>query len=316
MKLAILDWATMTSGDLRPDGFRGMAEVINCYSLTKPEETISRIGDAELVLCNKVPITRNVMDACPNLKYIGLFATGYNNVDTAAAKEHGITVCNAGSYSTNAVAQQVFACILDHYSRVSLYAMDVRLGKWCQSPTFSYFPYPTAELEGKALGIIGYGSIGKRVAALGAAFGMQPCIATRTAPTDCPYPIVSVDQLFELADVLTIHCPLNGQTAGMVCAERLEQMKPTAILINTARGGVVQEADLAEALEDGLLAAAYLDVLVQEPMAVDTPLRTAPNCFITPHTAWTPLETRERLLRIVQENLQHFLAGTPQNVVC
>lgn len=316
MKLVILDWATMTfTGDLSPTCFHALADEVDCYSTTAPQEVAERIGNAELVLCNKAPITRAVLEACPQIRYIGLFATGYNNVDLQAADDYGITICNAGSYSTNAVAQLVFAYILEHYSKASLYSMDVRLGKWCSSPTFSYFPYGTEELSGKTLGIIGYGSIGRRVAELGAAFHMRPIIATRTAPTDCPYPVVTMDDAFAMADVLTIHCPLNGSTAGLVCAERLELMKETAILINTSRGGVVIEGDLAEALEDGLLAAAYLDVLVQEPMAEDTPLRHARNCFITPHIGWAPLETRQRLLQIVRDNVRAFLSGTPKNQV-
>lgn len=316
MKLVILDWATVTAGDLTPQRFHALADEVECYSLTAPEETIERIRDADLVLCNKVQITESVMAACPNLRYIGLFATGYNNIDIEAARARGITVCNAGSYSTNAVAQHVFACILDHFSRVSLYAMDTRLGSWCRSKTFSYFPYPTAELAGRVLGIIGYGSIGRRVAEIGAAFGMQPIIATRTQPTDCPYPLKTIEEVFALSDVVTLHCPLTGQTAGLVDAERLEMMKPEAILINTARGGVVREADLAEALCDGILAAAYLDVLEKEPMAEDTPLRNAKNCFITPHIAWAPLETRTRLLDIAAQNIQAYLAGQPRNKVC
>ncbi len=316
MKLVILDWATVTTGDLTPNIFHAMADEVDCYSLTTPEETITRIGDADAVLCNKVQITETVMSACPNLRYIGLFATGYNNIDIEAAKARGITVCNAGSYSTNAVAQHVFACILDHFSRVSLYAMDTRLGNWCRSKTFSYFPYPTAELAGRVIGIIGYGSIGRKVAEIASAFGMQPVIATRTRPDDCPYPLKTIEEVFTLADVLTLHCPLTGQTAGLVDAERLEMMKPEAILINTSRGGVVREADLAEALEDGILSAAYLDVLEQEPMAEDTPLRHAKNCFITPHIAWAPLETRTRLVEIAAKNLKAYFAGDPQNKVC
>lgn len=316
MKLVILDWATVTTGDLSPRMFHTLADEVDCYSLTEPHETIERIGSAEMVVCNKVKITEEVMSACPNLRYIGLLATGYNNIDIEAAKARGITVCNAGSYSTNAVAQHVFACILDHFSRVSLYTMDTRLGNWCKSKTFSYFPYPTSELAGRVLGIIGYGSIGKKVAEIGAAFGMQPVIATRTYPDDCPYPVKTIEEVFSLSDVLTLHCPLTGQTAGLVEAERLEMMKPEAILINTSRGGVVREADLAEALEDGVLAAAYLDVLEQEPMAEDTPLRNAKNCYITPHIAWAPQETRQRLLEIAAKNIQAYLAGEPRNRVC
>ena len=264
MRLVILDWATMTAHeDLSPECFRPFADEIDCYSLTSPGEAAARIGDAELVLCNKVPITGEVIEACPNLKYIGLFATGYNNVDIPAATARGIRVCNAGSYSTNAVAQLVFAFMLDHFSKLPLYNLDVRQGKWCTSPTFSYFPYPTMELAGKTLSVIGFGSIGKAVAKIADAFGMQVLVSTRTVPAHAPYPMVT----------------------------------------------------LAEALNNDVIAGAYLDVLQQEPMNPDTPLRHAKNCVITPHIAWAPLETRQRLLGIVTDNLQHFLAGNPQNLV-
>ncbi len=315
-RLVILDWDTMSDhNELSPQRFQTLARLVDVYPLTKPEETISRIGDAELVICNKVLITKEVMDACPNLKYVGLLATGYNNVDIEAAKAHGITVCNAGSYSTDAVAQLVFSYILDHFERVSLYSMDVRLGKWEQSRTFSYFPYATGELRGKTLSIIGYGSIGKAVARIAEAFGMQIVISTRTAPTNCPYPVVSPAVAFACADVLTLHCPLNEGTQGIVNKANLARMKSTAILINTARGGVVVEQDLADALNTDALAAAYVDVLTKEPMVSDTPLKNAKNCIITPHIAWTPLETRERLAEIAEENVRSFLEGNPQRVV-
>lgn len=314
--LVIPDFATMShNGEISAHRLAALAETTDCYALTAPEEAAERIGDADAVICNKVPITAAVMDACPNLRYVGLLATGYNNVDIEAADQRGITVCNAGSYSTAAVAQLVFAYILDHCEKLALYHADVRLGKWTQSKTFSYFPYPTMELSGKTLAIIGYGSIGKAVASIAAAFGMRVVIATRTRPVDCPYPVVTVPQAFACADVLSIHCPLNEASQGMVCRQNLSLMKPTAILINTARGGIVVEQDLADALNADRLAAAYVDVLNQEPMAADTPLRTAKNCMITPHIAWTPMETRERLLSIAAENLRCFLDGVPRNVV-
>lgn len=316
MRLVILDWDTMTAnGDLSPECFRPFSSEIDCYGLTRPEEAAERIGDAELVLCNKVPITKAVMDACPNLRYIGLFATGYNNVDIPAATARGIRVCNAGSYSTNAVAQLVFAFMLDHFCKLPLYNLDVRQGKWCKSPTFSCFPFPTMELAGKTLSIIGFGSIGKAVARIADAFGMQVLVSTRTVPENPPYPMVTIAEAFARADVLTLHCPLTEETKELVNAIRLGSMKPSAILINTSRGGVVAEHDLADALNNDVIAGAYLDVLQQEPMSPDTPLRHAKNCVITPHIAWAPLETRQRLLQIVTDNLEHFLAGNPQNLV-
>lgn len=314
--LVIPDFATMShASEISPRRLSELAVVTDCYPLTSPEEAAERIGDADAVICNKVPITAEVMDACPNLRYVGLLATGYNNVDIAAADARGITVCNAGSYSTAAVAQLVFAYVLDHYEKLALYNADVRLGKWSQSKTFSYFPYPTMELTGKIFAVIGYGSIGKAVAKIADAFGMRVVVATRTTPADCPYPVVTVPQAFSCADVLSVHCPLNEASQGMVCRSNLRLMKPGAILINTARGGVVVEQDLADALNEDRIAAAYVDVLNQEPMNPDTPLRSAKNCMITPHIAWTPLETRERLLSIAEENLRCFLEGRPQNVV-
>lgn len=316
MRLVILDWDTMTAnGDLSPECFRPFASAIDCYGLTQPEEAAERIGDAELVLCNKVPITKAVMDACPNLRYIGLFATGYNNVDIPAATARGIRVCNAGSYSTNAVAQLVFAFMLDHFCKLPLYNLDVRQGKWCKSPTFSCFPFSTMELAGKTLSIIGFGSIGKAVARIADAFGMRVLVSTRTVPENPPYPMVTIAEAFARADVLTLHCPLTEETKELVNAIRLGSMKPSAILINTSRGGVVAEHDLTDALNNNVIAGAYLDVLQQEPMSPDTPLRHAKNCVITPHIAWAPLETRQRLLQIVTDNLEHFLAGNPQNLV-
>jgi glycerate dehydrogenase len=255
------------------------------------------------------------MEKCPNLRYIGLFATGYNNVDIEFATSRKITVCNAGQYSTNAVAQQVFAYILDFYSRINDYNTLVSKGEWESSEIFSYFPIPTHELSGKTLSIVGYGSIGKAVAKIGEAFGMRILISTRTAPTDCEYELTDLDTAAANADILTIHCPLTDKTQGMVNARLLSEMKPSAVLVNTSRGGVVVEADLADALGSGKIAAAYLDVLGCEPMSPQTPLKSAKNCVITPHTAWAAHETRSRLLQIVCDNMAAWLNGSPQNKV-
>ena len=316
-QIAILDWDTMAynKSEISAKRFASMAEHVDVFRATKPEETVQNIGDADVVICNKVLLTREVLDACPKIRYIGILATGFNNVDLDAANEKGIPVCNAGSYSTDAVTQLVFAYIFDHFQRVALYNMDVKLGKWETAPTFSYFPYPTGELRGKTLGIIGYGNIGKQVAKIAAAFGMSVVIATRTQPENCPYPVLSTDEVFAAADILTLHCPLTDQTAGLVCKKTLARMKETAVLINTSRGGTVVEQDLADALNHDMLAAAYLDVLTTEPMQADTPLKTAKNCIITPHIGWTPLETRRRLLDITEDNLRGWLNGNPQHVV-
>lgn len=315
MKIAVLDWETVSNGgDITPDDIAKFGEV-KIIPLSKAEEAAENIGDAEIVLCNKVPITREVMDKCPNIRYIGLFATGYNNVDIECATEKGIVVCNAGQYSTNAVAQQTFAYILDYFSRIRDYDAAVKDGMWVRSPKFSCFPFPTGELAGKTLSVVGFGSIGRTVARLGEAFGMNIVVNTRTVPENCPYEVTDVMTAAAKADVLTFHCPLTPQTKGIVNRELLGCMKNTAILINTSRGGAVCEAYLAEALNSGKIAAAYLDVLEKEPMSADTPLRTAKNCVITPHTAWAALETRRRLVDIVCGNISAWLNGAPVNKV-
>lgn len=315
MKIAVLDWYTVNiSGDIPTTQLEELGDV-KIIPLTKPEETAANIGDADIVLCNKVLITKEVMDACPNIKYVGLFATGFNNVDIDYAAQKGIAVCNAGQYSTNAVAQQTFAYILDRFSRVRDYDTAVKNGEWERSPAFSYFPVPTSELAGKTLSIVGFGSIGRKVAEIGSAFGMNIVVSTRTQPKDCPYEVTDLFTAAEKADVLTFHCPLTDKTAGIINKELLSHMKPSAMLVNTSRGGVVNEAALAEALNSGKIAAAYLDVLVKEPMSPDTPLKGAKNCVITPHTAWAPLETRQRLVDIVCDNIRAWQNGSPKNKV-
>ena len=315
MKIAVLDWYTVNiSGDIPTTQLEELGEV-KIIPLTKPEETAANIGDADIVLCNTVLITPEVMDACPNIKYVGLFATGFNNVDIEYAAKKDIVVCNAGQYSTNAVAQQTFAYILDHFSHIRDYDNAVKNGEWERSPAFSYFPIPTSELAGKTLSIVGFGSIGRKVAEIGSAFGMNIVVSTRTQPADCPYEVTDLFTAVEKADVLTFHCPLTDKTAGIVNSELISHMKPSAILVNTSRGPVVNEADLAQALNNDRVAAAYLDVLVKEPMSPDTPLKGAKNCFITPHTSWAPLETRQRLVNIVCDNIKAWLSGSPQNKV-
>ncbi len=315
MKTVILDWATMCSDDdLSPEVFREFGD-ISVYQLTAPNYVTQRIGNAEIVLCNKAVITKEIMDSCPNLRYIGLFATGFNNIDIEYASHKGITVCNAGQYSTNAVAQQVFSYILDFCSRIRSYDKAVKNGEWENSPCFSYFPIPTAELNGKTLSIIGFGSIGRRTAEIGNAFGMRILVNTRTLPEGCPYEVCDMDSAVKNADFLTLHCPLTTDTKYMVNADLLRKMKSSAVLINTSRGAVVNEKDLSDALNSGIIAGAYLDVLENEPMSPDTPLKFAKNCVITPHTAWAAYETRVRLLNIVCENIRQWLNGTPQNKV-
>lgn len=314
MKIVIPDWDTVSADDVGFSVFSRYGEV-SCCGPTLPCEAAEKIGDAEIVLCNKTPITADVIAKCPNLRYIGLFATGYNNIDLKAASDRGIVVCNAGAYSTQAVVQHTFALLLNLAGSICRYDRAVKEGEWEKSPTFSYFPYPVHELSGKTFAVYGYGSIGQGVARAAQAFGMEVIVCTRTIPEDCPYAVVSKEEAFRRADVLSIHCPLNEQTAHLICAETLAMMKPTAFLINTARGGIVNETDLMEALNAGQIAGAAVDVLDKEPMSPDTPLKHAKNCLITPHIAWSPLETRERLVRIVAENLENYLAGHPTNRV-
>jgi len=316
--VVITDWSTMSmTDDISYMSIKELCNDLKVYNLTPYDEDtiVDRIGNAEVLLCNKTPITRNVMERCKNLKYIGLFATGYNNIDISASQELGITVCNAGEYSTNAVAQHTFAFILHYYSKVSKYNDDVKSGKWISSEIFSYFPYCTCELANKTISIIGYGSIGKKVSEIASAFGMKVLIYTRTKPENCPYECVSMEDAFSRADVVTLHCPLTDKTANLICDNTLSLMKKNAILINTSRGGTVNELDLSKALKQGKIAGAYLDVLCQEPMSATTPLIDAPNVVITPHIAWAPLETRQRLMDIVTQNLKGFLSGNIINKV-
>lgn len=313
-KTVVLDWETVSNGDISGDVIYSDGD-ITFYGLTKPEQTAERIGNSSIVLCNKVLITEDVMNQCPDIRYIGLFATGYNNIDLKAAKERGITVCNAGSYSTDAVAQHTFALILHHYSKVSQYDRYTADGNWISSPTFSAFPFPIYELAGKTIAVVGFGSIGKAVAKIADAFGMNVIVHTRTKPENCRYEVVSADDAFRRADIITFHCPLNEGTKGFISRERIALMKKNALVINTSRGPVADEQALADALREGRIAGAGLDVLEYEPMRPDCPLAGAPNCVITPHVAWAPLETRMRLIDIVNSNIKAYLNGRPENVV-
>ena len=317
MKIVIPDGDTLALPDMKAhilEIFSQYGEVV-CNGTTKPEEVAEKIGDADAVLCNKTPITREVIGKCPNLKYIGLFATGYNNIDIPAATEKNIIVCNAGAYSTHAVVQHTFALLFALTGNLMKYHGAVKAGEWERSPVFSYFPYPVHELYQKTFGVIGFGSIGQHVAKAADAFGMRVFVNTRTKPEHCPYELVTQEELFRQSDVVSIHCPLTEQTANLIKTETLSLMKPSAYLINTARGGIVNEQNLADALNQEKIAGAGLDVLVSEPMSPETPLKSAKNCLITPHIAWSAVETRERLLQIVSDNLKAYLSGTPMNQV-
>lgn len=314
IRLVVTDAATLIGDGVTMDCFSEFAD-LTIYDDIPPEQLARCIGDADGILCNKTPIPAEIFRSCPNLRLICECAAGYNNIDIAAAKQYGVTVCNAGAYSTDAVAQHTFALILHQFSRVAQLNAAVQQGAWKQSKTFAILHTSMEELAGKKLAVIGYGRIGRKVAAIGAAFGMELLVAARTKPTDCPYRLVTIDEAFREGDIVTLHTPLNESTAGMVHRHRLETMKPTAMLVNTARGGLVVEEDLAWALQNGVLACAAVDVLREEPMR-ETPLEGLPNCIITPHAAWTPKETRRRLLSIAEQNVRLWLEGRPQNVVC
>ena len=315
IKTVILDADTVTGGDV---SLSPITDICDCeiYGFSTDEELIDRIGDAEAVLTNKCRITREVMDACRNLKFIGVFATGYNNIDIVAAKEKGICVCNVPGYSTDSVAQHTFALILHHYSSIAKYANTVANGDWVYSKLFTYFNIPFYELSGKTLGIVGYGAIGKKVAKIALAFGMKVLIYTRTAPqNDNTVEVVSLDELMTRSDVVTLHCPLTDKTEKMINERTLSLMKEGSLLINTSRGGVIDEPALAAALKNGKPAAAGLDVLTLEPMRENCVLRGLDNCYITPHIAWAPKETRDRLIGMVADNIKGYLCGNIINNV-
>ena len=314
MKIVLTDCATVTADDLELSVLERFGEV-TYYPETAPSDTAERIKDADIVIINKTVIGKAEIDAAKNLKLVALFATGYNNVDVKYAREKGITVCNAGSYSTSAVAQQVFAYILAHASKVAQYDADVKNGDWIRSRLFCFFSRPTYELAGKTLGIFGYGAIGKRVAAIANALEMNVIVCTRTKKNDDTVTFVDFETLLKESDYLSVHCPLTEATTELFNAEVFSKMKKGAYFINTARGGVIVEQALRDALTSGHLSGAAVDVLTKEPMQASSPLLNAPNITITPHIAWAPLQTRERLLSIVEANVEAFLNGKPQNVV-
>ena len=316
MKIVILDSETVSrGGDVSLDGIASQGEC-EVYGYTPNDGVAEKIGDADAVICNKCLITEEVFEKCPNLKYVGLFATGYNNVDLDAASKHGAVVCNVPAYSTDSVAQHTFALILNHFNKIREYADTVDNGDWVNYKLFTYFYIPTYELKGMTIGIIGYGDIGRRVAEIAAVFGMNVLAYTRSPEkVSGAAKAVPLDELLEKSDVVTMHCPLNDGTREMINKDALSKMKKTAYFVNTARGGVMNEQDLADALNNGVIAGAGIDVLTLEPMREDCPLRNAKNCTITPHIAWAPKQTRERLLETVAENLRKWAAGTPQNIV-
>ena len=318
MKIGILDAATLTiNNDIDFSIFDRFGEV-KIYDFTKDEEIPERIKDADVILCNKSSMSEKDLSGAKNLKYIGLFATGYNNVDLEYTRKHGITVCNAGSYSTEAVAQHVFAFILHYYNTISRYDEFVKNKGWINTNKFSPF-MEMKELFGKTIGIIGYGSIGQKVAVIANAFGMNVLAYSRSAlkekiqSDEVTY--AAVDEILGKSDIVTIHCPLNKDSEKMCNKEFFTKMKKDSLFINTSRGGVVNQEDLMWALNNNVIQYAALDVIEKEPMPEDCKLIETKNLVITPHAAWAPLETRERLIKIVSKNLQKWVAGTPINVI-
>lgn len=314
MKIVVLDGRGLNPGDLSYACLEEFGSVTVYQHTDTPAEAIARIGSSEIVLVNKVPITREILDACPNIRLICVLATGYNVVDCQACAQLGIPVTNVPAYGTAAVAQFTMALILELCHRVGLHNHSVHQGDWCRSETFCYWLTPQMELAGKTLGIIGYGRIGQAVGALARAFGMEVlAYHPRHSLSDEPY--VELDTLLERSDILSLHCPLFPETQHLINRETIAKMKDGAMLINTARGALVEESALAQALNAGKLRGAAVDVVSQEPMAPDNPLLSCKNCIITPHIAWAPVESRQRLLDCVVENIRSYLAGHPQNVV-
>ncbi len=317
MNITVLDGHTLNPGDNPWTPVEALGS-LTVHDRTPPELIVERAGNADILLTNKVPLGAETLAQLPKLKLISVLATGFNVVDTAAARERGIPVCNVPSYSTDAVAEFVLAMMLEHFKQIRRHSELCHQGEWQRSPDFSFWKNPHFhELAGKTLGIVGFGTIGRRVGELAHAFRMNLLANSRSraAETDYPFEWADVDTIFRHADVVTLHCPLTPETDGMVDARRLSLMKPGAILINTARGPLVVEADLRDALNSGQIAGAACDVVSAEPIAADNPLLAAKNLTLTPHIAWAALEARQRLMQITAGNIHAFLAGKPANVV-
>ena len=316
MRIVILDGFTATQHDLSWKEVEMLGEVI-VYDRTHPDDTVERCRGAVAVLTNKVVLSADVIAQLPELKYIGVLATGYNVVDLEAARQHGIVVTNIPAYSTMSVAQMVFAHILNVTMHVDHYAVENRNGRWSRSEDFCWMDTPVVELSGKILGIVGLGNIGSAVARIANAFGMEVMAVTSKEQPLLPNYIkkVTTDELFHTSDFISLHCPLTESTRGLICRESIAMMKPGVVIINTGRGPLVNEQDMAEALQQGRVGAFCADVLAQEPPAANHPLSGSPRAYITPHIAWASREARMRLIHIAAANLEAFLNGKPQNVV-
>ena len=315
MKIVSLDGAALNPGDLSWGCFEEFGEVTVYPRTLTEEETIDRIGDSDIVLLNKVPITKAVLDACPSVQLICCLATGYNVVDTETAKSKGIPVCNVPAYSTRSVTQFTIGLLLELCHRIGHHARLVHEGAWERCPNFCFWDTPQMELAGKTMGIIGYGQIGQSVGAVAEALGMRVIAYSRSKRPGVKAEYVDLDTLLAQSDVVSLHCPLFPETTGLINADTIAKMKDGAILLNTARGPVIDEQAVADALKSGKLRGAAMDVVSAEPIDPNNPLMTAPNCIITPHMAWAPMEARQRILDITVESIRGYLSGKPVNVV-
>lgn len=320
MKIVILDGYTENPGDLSWEGFQALGELVvydrTTYISAERSRILERAKGFEAVIVNKTPLDAETLRVlAPELRYVGILATGFNVVDVDAAKELGITVCNVPTYGTAAVAQFTMALLLELCHHVGAHAQAVRQGRWEAGPDFSFWDYPLIELAGKTFGIIGLGRIGRAAARLAAAFGMRVVAFDEYVAQAQEAELLSLEEVLAQSDVISLHCPLYESTRGIVRAETIAKMKQGVLLINTSRGPLINEGDLAEALSKGKVAGAALDVVSAEPIEPDNPLKTAPNCLITPHIAWAPKESRQRLMDVAVKNLAGFIAGTPQNIV-
>ncbi len=316
MKIAVMDGHGVNPGDMSWAPFEELGQ-LTVFPRTVPEEVIAHVGDADIVLTNKTVFSAEVIDRLPKVRYIGVLATGYNVVDTEAARQRGIVVTNIPAYSTDSVAQMTFAHILNITNRVGYYAAKNSTGAWSRCPDFCYWDTPLTDLSGKAIGIVGLGNIGSRVARLAHDFGMDVFAFTSKNAADLPEGITKTtfEGLLGASDIITLHCPLTPTTRELINKDSIRKMRRGAILINTGRGPLVKEADVAEALQSGQLGAYGADVMCSEPPSADNPLFAQPNAYITPHIAWATVEARERLMRIAVDNLKAFVSGNPINVV-
>lgn len=316
MKIVILDGHALNPGDLSWD-FLNQFGAVTVYERTPDDQIVTRIGDADIILLNKTPITAATLDACPHVKLICVLATGYNVVDCAAAKARNIPVCNVPDYGTAAVAQFTFALLLELCHQVGHHALTVRQGKWCHCPDFCYWDTPQMELAGKTMGIIGFGRIGRAVGRIAKAFGLNVIAYNRSrcAEGEAIGSYVNLDTLLADSDIISLHCPLTADNTGIINADTIVKMKDGAILLNTARGPLVDEVAVTAALKSGKLRGFACDVVSAEPMEADNPLKDAPNCLVTPHMAWAPVESRKRIQDCTEQNIRAFLDGHPINTV-